>query len=544
MTFKRHLSPSRVLGVGIFLASLGLYLSTVAPTLTWRNMGSDAGDLVTAAHTLGIPHPPGYPTYVLLLKPFSILVPIGDVAFRANLFSAILASITVLLLFYTLLRLMRMASAGQEFAFSHRAYVSAALATVAFAVSPLFWSQALIAEVYSLNAAFAAGLLYIAVDTYASSTNRGKVSFSEVSNAAKLKGPVLFFLVLGLGLGNHLSLFLVAAPLALWLAYALGWRRVAHPLVLVALLLGLAVYLYLPLRALQSPPINWGDPDNIRDFWWMVRAELYQQYFLGLPISELPARLSSWADLFLRQFTPIGVIFGFLGGYHLWVRARPLLLVGIASLALLSAYSVTYNTPDSFVYMIPGFYIVAIWMGLGVYWSLTRASQLWRERRPTILSLRVTPAMSAMAIAAVALLAPAITLALNYGSLDLSDDREARDYSRELFRGLPQGALVLANTQKNIFSLWYMRHVESPDTEVTVVAVPLLTYDWYWEDFLRDHPLLQPENSLRRAITRMTSIVDSEVASRPVYLTYKDVAIDRRYHLKKEGQLYRVDGRK
>ena len=313
MTFKRHLSPSRVLGVGLFLASLGLYLSTVAPTLTWRNMGSDAGDLVTAAHTLGIPHPPGYPTYVLLLKPFSILVPIGDVAFRANLFSAILASITVLLLFYTLLRMMRIASAGQEFAFSHRAYVSAALATVAFAVSPLFWSQALIAEVYSLNAAFAAGLLYIAVDTYASSTNRGKVSFSEVSNAAKLKGPVLFFLLLGLGLGNHLSLFLVAAPLALWLAYALGWRRVAHPLVLGALLLGLSVYLYLPLRALQSPPINWGDPDNIRDFWWMVRAELYQQYFLGLPISELPSRLSSWADLFLRQFTPIGVIFGFLG---------------------------------------------------------------------------------------------------------------------------------------------------------------------------------------------------------------------------------------
>ena len=104
--------------------------------------------------------------------------------------------------------------------------------------------------------------------------------------------------------------------------------------------------------------------------------------------------------------------------------------------------------------------------------------------------------------------------------------------------------MVLANTQRNIFSLWYMRHVESPDTEVAVVAVPLLTYDWYWEDFLRDQPLLQPENSLRRAIPRMTSIVDLEVASRPVYLTYKDVAIDRRYHLEKEGPLYRVDRRK
>ncbi len=532
------------LGIGLFLASLGLYLSIIAPTLTWRNMGSDAGDLVAAAHTLGIPHPPGYPTYVLLLKPFTILVPLGDVAFRANLFSAILASITVLLLFYTLLRLMRMASAGQESASSHRAYVSAALATAAFAVSPLFWSQALIAEVYSLNAAFAAGLLYVGVDTYASSANRGKVPSGGSSDAARLKGPVLFFMLMGLGLGNHLSLFLVAAPLALWLAYTLGWRRVAHPLALGALLVGLSVYLYLPLRAFQNPPINWGDPDNIRDFWWMVTAEPYQRYFLGLPISELPSRLSSWADLFLRQFTPIGVMLGFLGAYHLWVRARPLLLAGIASLALLSAYSVTYNTPDSFVYMIPGFYIVAIWMGLGVYWSLARASQLLRERRPTILSLRATPAMSAMAIAAVALLAPAITLALNYGSLDISDDREARDNSRELFQGLPQGALVLANTQRNIFSLWYMRHVESPDTEVAVVAVPLLTYDWYWEDFLRDQPLLQPENSLRRAIPRMTSIVDLEVASRPVYLTYKDVAIDRRYHLEKEGPLYRVDRRK
>jgi hypothetical protein len=47
-------------------AALAAYLKTLAPTVTWRNGGADGADLAAAVAVLGIPHPPSYPTYVLL----------------------------------------------------------------------------------------------------------------------------------------------------------------------------------------------------------------------------------------------------------------------------------------------------------------------------------------------------------------------------------------------------------------------------------------------------------------------------------------------
>ena len=70
-----------------------LYLSTLAPTLTWAHNGQDGGDLVTAVYTSGVPHPPGYPTYVLLGKLFALL-PVSEPAYRLNLMSEVCAVLT------------------------------------------------------------------------------------------------------------------------------------------------------------------------------------------------------------------------------------------------------------------------------------------------------------------------------------------------------------------------------------------------------------------------------------------------------------------
>ena len=103
---QRVTSAGSLVGFAVFAASLGLYLSTLAPTLTWgyQNIGVDGGELLAAANTLGIPHPPGYPTYTLLLKFFATVVPVGDFAYRGNLLPAILASGSIGLLYLVTLR--------------------------------------------------------------------------------------------------------------------------------------------------------------------------------------------------------------------------------------------------------------------------------------------------------------------------------------------------------------------------------------------------------------------------------------------------------
>src|SRR5262245_14429377 len=84
--------PRIALCAAAVLASLLLvYLSTLAPGLTWANHGADGGDLITAAATGGVAHPSGYPTYLVLARLF-LALPFGPLAFRVNLLSAVCAA--------------------------------------------------------------------------------------------------------------------------------------------------------------------------------------------------------------------------------------------------------------------------------------------------------------------------------------------------------------------------------------------------------------------------------------------------------------------
>jgi hypothetical protein len=146
-----------------------VYVLTLAPDLTWANFGTDGGELITAAVTLGVPHPPGYPTYVLLGKLIS-LIPMGTVAYRFNLFSAVCVSLAAG--FVTGI----VREEGKE--------TSAMAVGLCLAFAPLVWGQAVITEAYGLN------LLMVALFVWALWRNRP---------------PVLVGLLFGLCLTTHLT---------------------------------------------------------------------------------------------------------------------------------------------------------------------------------------------------------------------------------------------------------------------------------------------------------------------------------------------------
>ena len=267
MIFSNHDRNIRIIS-GIILAStvLGLYLWTMPPTLTlgWQGKGADGGELLTAAYTLGIPHPPGYPTYMLLLKGFGTIVPIGDFAFRGNLFSALMATLSVVSIYWVVVRICRriVPDAPEWFC-----VVSGLLSGTIFGSSPLLWSQAIITEVYSLNAAFAGFLLLIVSDML--------LPTRSVRPRNKWTDRILislFGFLLGLGLGNHFTLLAVALPLSVWIAKSKGWRELIAPWSLISLLLGVSIYAYLPLRADQGSPVNWGEANTIDGMLWMLMA--------------------------------------------------------------------------------------------------------------------------------------------------------------------------------------------------------------------------------------------------------------------------------
>ena len=548
MTRTRLTSPPVLVGAAVLLASLGLYLATLAPSLTWgyNRWGVDGGELLAAAHSLGVPHPSGYPTYTLLLKLFATLIPIGDFAFRGNLFSAVTGSVSVALLYWTAYRICRHLKPDSP---PSLWITSAAIGSAVFATTPLFWSQAVMTEVYTLNTVFVGALLLLATDLVLRAESRRRSRARDRADANKLG---LFGLLLGLGLGNHLTLLAVAVPLLFWLWSGVGWRRLDSPWALAGLVVGLGIYLYLPIRAAQEPAVNWGNADTLGGIAWMVSGRVYQELVFGVPVDSLLSRTGEWVELVFEQLNPLGLFLGLIGGAALRSHDLRLFLASLATIAGLSIYSITYATVDSEILTIPAFTLFGIWIAVGFLWTASIASDVAKEARAKLRAGWLGPVLTnpVPALAVIALGAVPVTgVVLNYSSQDLrNDDRSsgAYAYARGVIDAVPDGSILLSSEENHAFSLWYMALVEEPDREVAPVAVPLLQFDWYWRNISERFPgRFQPDGptDIHQALR---SIVELNRNGAKVFLTYWEQSLDDVFVLEEraDGVLLEVGPRR
>jgi 4-amino-4-deoxy-L-arabinose transferase-like glycosyltransferase len=476
---------SRWLPLVVAGATLAVYVATLAPGLTFEHNGADGGDLITAARVLGVPHPSGYPTYTLLAWLFTHL-PIGVIAYRVNLLSAVCAAAAVGLVCQTTQLLLR-----DE---PHRDALAAA-AALSLGFSALLWSQAVIAEVYALLALFASLFLWLLVRWRAGGPDR----------LLWLAG-----LVMGLGLGNHLTL-VFAAPAGLVLLWS-ERRRLLKPRIWLPaagfLVAGLSVYSYLPLAAARDPAVNWGDPRTWKRFLWVVTGEQYQSFAFGLPVQAMPSRLSSWAALLGDQFGWWGLILVLAGAWAWWRRDRRFFLSCLAWILPLGIYSFFYDTGDAYVYLVPAVLLLALWWGKGAGYVL----RLGRRLRPAWRCLLLV----------VILLLPFTSLAMHWRAADLSDDWTAHAYIYQALDGVPTGALVVVRGDRPTFSLWYALYAERQRPDLAVVSGPLLAYVWYREEMQRRYPQLtipQPMEPDTTIDDMVRELIIQNAVDMPVYAT-------------------------
>lgn len=234
-TRRRFFEPEPI----VFLC-IALYALALVPGLGWR----DAPEFTVTAATLGVAHPSGYPVYSLLARAAAFL-PLGSIAFRLSLFSALAACGGLVVAYLLCVGLARWAVPAASPGFSQAA---AALATLALGLSPSFFSAATQAEVYTLNAFFMGLVLLLAFAWLA----RGR---DHLLLAASF--------VYGLSAGNHGSVALYLPGFFIFFLAASPGRRLGNTLFCALFfLLGFSAYLYLPLRSLANPTIDWGDPET------------------------------------------------------------------------------------------------------------------------------------------------------------------------------------------------------------------------------------------------------------------------------------------
>jgi len=491
----------------LFALSLLLYVLTMAPGLTWENTGGDGGDFLAAAFTWGIPHPTGYPTYIVLLRLFGEAAPIGSEAARGNLFSAVCGALTAPVLFGATWRLLGVAGGGRR---SKSRLAVCAFAVASFATANLFWSQATITEVYTLGALFAAALLWAAVEVLGAARNGSR-------RRGVLAAAAFLF---GLALGNSVTIALFALPLAAIVLYEthrrFGWSAVLDWRPVAGLLAGLAIYVYAPIASAQDPPLNWFMPHTWSGFRAMVTGALYQDYLFNVRPGFVPSRILAALDLWLTQYSVPGAILGVAGLSILWERARWLSVASLTSALLLVVYAITYNSFDPYVYLVPAFMLFAAWMALGLASLLDGARPALQRMHGVPAMLRGHPASFVLLLAF--LLVPVWSVAFNYRHIDISDDNAATRFVAESFDTAGPGSVIFAQDVR-AFSLWYQEMVAEPDSGVAVVALHMLPYDWYWEQLQRRFPERMPSGAPAGSWTNRMAAVIAHNWDRKVFFT-------------------------
>ena len=229
----------RGVGLAVFVLTLGMYIVTMAPTVSFW----DCGEFIACSHILGVPHPPGSPLYVLLGRVFT-LFPIDDVASRIVFMSALASALAVAFTYLSAVALARRALGGVSLqplgdARDYGATLGGAVAALCLAFSYTFWFNATEAEVYAYSLFFACGSLWLII--YWEGTQHG------AQNDRWLYFIAYFF---GLGGGLHLLCLLTIPSLVLLAWFA---DRKLRRLVLMGVGLGLTGLSYLTLFASQTP---------------------------------------------------------------------------------------------------------------------------------------------------------------------------------------------------------------------------------------------------------------------------------------------------
>lgn len=462
-----------------FLVALALYLETMAPGLTWAHYGADGGDLAIAVALGSVPHPTGYPTYLLLASLFARL-PWGDLHARLNAMSALFAAATVGLTTWTTAHMTSPWEGG--------------LAGAALATSTLFWSQALITEVYALHAFWLAALIAWAMwGRWSTRTWRWALGGGIVT---------------GLALGNHLSTLLLL-PGLVWIAGILpARRRVA--LWMGGVAIGLLPYGWLPLRARAHMPLNWGGADTWAGFWWLVTGRLYQHYLTVPTPASLLRKVQQLAALTLDQFGWWGFLLAALAlfaAHQGAMAAYRRLTLWVASVSL--GWALLYTVTDWPVYTLPAWVVLAVWVADGAVLSLeeigARGVTRFLGSRGKFLPF-------------IALALFLITGLVHGPRVSLRYDQEALITAQRVWEALPRNALVLVDGDRATFALGYTHFVQKQRPDVRLINRALWGFEWYRESLQAYYgDLLPPSGPVH-----LQALIDAHPA-RPVYLVGEHV---------------------
>jgi len=311
-------------------------------------------------------------------------------------------------------------------------------------------------------------------------------------------------------------------------------------------LLGFSIHAYLLIRAGLNPPINEGNPSNLKDFWSVIGREQYGSNYGIFPrmvwslVTEKTS-LSSATDFIenIKFYFKYNV--PFYTKYFGWQFGNNLLTLGFFVIGIIGAVKHYLSEKKSFylwlaVFLITGpilntymnfklgytqflgefpdqalhevrerdyFFIVSfaffgVWAGLGLAAIVNKIRLAFNvdSSRPKL----SRPVF--IALGAVVFLVALIPLKVNYAKADRSGNFIPSNYARNIMNSLEPGGIVFTNGDNDTFPLWYIQEVEKVRQDCRVVNLSLLNTTWYIKQ-MRDMEPKVPISYSDKAIDKM-----------------------------------------
>eukprot|EP00040_Diaphanoeca_grandis_P019148 m.100896 g.100896 ORF g.100896 m.100896 type:complete len:653 (+) comp27284_c0_seq1:96-2054(+) len=449
-----------VVGVIVFLVHLACYTSTVSPSI----LGGDSGELISVSHELGVAHPPGYPTFVLVANFFSSLVPFGTVAWRINILSAIFASFAGLLLHCSTVALTGSLSAG---------VVSVAL----FSFSRLQWLYSVTGEVFALNNLFTAVLVYQSIKFHLSPT------LSRALAGAFLCGFALT--------NQHTSvLFIVIiAPWVLWRGRELNLLKPMNVAALIVVtFIGLSPYLFTYISAVRNQAtMTWGDQRTLRGFWKHLSREEYGTFSLAKGDRE-SASFTRAIQMHLESLSaetfficPLVSLLGILAPMHSSRVGAKIPIVGSLLFymwffnwrANLDITNPLLKGVQERFWMQPNL-VLALFAGVGFH----TINKVLRRKQSGIGF--VAPCLAVLLLSA--------QIGKNYEERNESSNVYIQQFGHVLLKGLPQDAILLTLGDLPGNAARYVQTCENVRPDIKLIDLEMMTYEWYLPMLAKSFP--------------------------------------------------------
>jgi len=506
---------NKIISLPLFLLVFIIYLFTLSPAVNFE----DSGEFITSIHTMSIAHPPGYPLYLLLGKLFSFL-PIKSIEFRVNLMSAFFAALSAVILYMLLVRIFSV--------LKEKLNIIPAFIVLFYFLSSTLWGISLVAEVYTLNL-FLTSLLLLLIE----------IIFIEKNS--KTKYHYLFFYLLGIGVGNHHTIIFIGLLYGVFFIknktyLTLGKQNYIKFLLLF--LLGASLYIYLPIRAMAHPTINWGNPSDMKKFLAVLPLGTFLKHILTVnPVYELFKGMDTKFNInYIPGVIIMGLILYFIYFGIKKLKNKNLRLFFILLFCLYSFFIVFLaNAPEDKLFTLKVFFIPA-WFSFyfilfyGILKTLKKYSLYFFPLFALFLFL------------------------VNLKFQKRNNYYYTRDYALNILNNLSYQSILFTLKDNETFPIWDMKYVRYKRPDIYAINLVLLSEQWYLDYLNLYYPDLkiglnkmQGQFNKKHIRQRFLHSIIMANQDKGVYFTSKDNTMEYNkfievpLDLKSSGLLYKLN---